>query len=62
MGYDAGVTGAPLPQDWSDWPAYYRAEAARLRERADTAETIEMRAALLKLAEQAEALAASGSA
>ena len=43
----------------TELPAYYRKEAARLRTEADTAETIEMRVALLEMAERMERLAES---
>jgi hypothetical protein len=47
----------PIPE--AELPAYYRRVAAHLRREADTAETIEMRIALLEVAEQLDRLAES---
>ena len=44
-----------IPAD--ELPAYYRRVAARFRAEADTAETVEMRVALLEVAERLEGLA-----
>ncbi len=41
----------------AELPAYYRREAARLRAEADMTETVEMRVALLEMAERLERLA-----
>ncbi len=55
---DDGLTGSAIPD--AELPANYREEAARLRREANIPETIEMRVALLAMAEQLDQLA-SGS-
>ena len=47
----------PIPD--AELPASYQREAERLRREADTAETVEMRIALLDAAERFDQLAAS---
>lgn len=47
--------GEPIPD--AELPEFYRRKAARLRCEADTAETIEMRIALLGAAERFELMA-----
>jgi hypothetical protein len=46
---------APVPD--TDLPDLYRREAARLRQQADVAETVEMRTTLLEAAERFEQMA-----
>lgn len=47
----------PIPE--AELPAFYRQQAARLRAEADQAETVEMRIALLEMAERIDHLAGS---
>lgn len=52
---DEALATDAIPE--AELPAYYRREAARVRAEADQAEAVEMRVALLEMAEQFDRLA-----